>query len=268
MSNIKLKGETSGESIIKAPAEAGSDTTITLPKASIDFSTAGSDGQFLKTDGAGTLSFASVASPAVTALNNATANELVTVGSTTTELDGEANLTFDGNDLTLGDGNLVVASGHGINFSSTADSGGTMENELFDDYEEGTWDPVLYSTGGGDDFGYNSRQGFYTKIGRMVHYYMNMQWTKGSGVSAGIIQCKGYPFTTKNTIGGYYYIGSNMELGGLDGDRPFVLVNANGNNVVSHYNTGGATGLTGFAYVEDVGSSGSSWFSLTVFVSV
>jgi len=38
---------------------------------------------------------------AVTALNNATANELVTVGSTTTELDAEANLTFDGSDLTL-----------------------------------------------------------------------------------------------------------------------------------------------------------------------
>ena len=41
-----------------------------------------------------------VSSP-ITALNNATANELVTVGSTTTELDSEANLTFDGTDLKL-----------------------------------------------------------------------------------------------------------------------------------------------------------------------
>ena len=40
-------------------------------------------------------------SGAVTALNNATANELVTVGATTTELDAEANLTFDGTDLKL-----------------------------------------------------------------------------------------------------------------------------------------------------------------------
>ena len=38
---------------------------------------------------------------AVTALNNATANELVTVGSTTTELDAEANLTFDGTDMQM-----------------------------------------------------------------------------------------------------------------------------------------------------------------------
>ena len=31
-----------------------------------------------------------------TTINNATANELVTVAATTTELDAEANLTFDG----------------------------------------------------------------------------------------------------------------------------------------------------------------------------
>jgi hypothetical protein len=37
----------------------------------------------------------------VTAINNATANELVTIGSTTTELDAEANLTFDGSTLTV-----------------------------------------------------------------------------------------------------------------------------------------------------------------------
>jgi len=58
----------------------------------------GSANQQLTTDGSGTLSWA--AGGAVTALNNATDNELVTVGSTTTELDAEANLTFDGSTLT------------------------------------------------------------------------------------------------------------------------------------------------------------------------
>ena len=37
----------------------------------------------------------------ITALNNQAANRLVTIGATTTELDGEANLTFDGEDLTI-----------------------------------------------------------------------------------------------------------------------------------------------------------------------
>ena len=41
-----------------------------------------------------------VSSP-ITALNSATANELVTVGSTTTELDAENNLTFDGSELSV-----------------------------------------------------------------------------------------------------------------------------------------------------------------------
>jgi len=53
----------------------------------------GSDGEYLKL-ASGVPSWASVSSAAVTALNSATANELVTVGSTTTELDAETNLTY------------------------------------------------------------------------------------------------------------------------------------------------------------------------------
>ena len=49
----------------------------------------------------------SLTSTAITALNNATANELVTVGATTTELDAEANLTFDGTTLAV-TGNITV----------------------------------------------------------------------------------------------------------------------------------------------------------------
>jgi len=48
-----------------------------------------------------------LASVAVTAINNATANELVTIGATTTELDAEANLTFDGSTLAV-TGNITV----------------------------------------------------------------------------------------------------------------------------------------------------------------
>ena len=62
----------------------------------------GSDGQVLTSGGAGAAVAWEDAGGAVTALNNATANELVTVGSTTTELDAEANLTFDGNALVVG----------------------------------------------------------------------------------------------------------------------------------------------------------------------
>ena len=49
----------------------------------------------------------SLSSLAVTALNSPTANELVTVGTTTTELDAETNLTFDGTTLAV-TGNITV----------------------------------------------------------------------------------------------------------------------------------------------------------------
>ena len=61
MSNIKLKTP-DGSNDVTLSAANGGDVVVTLPKASIDLSTAGSDGQFLKTDGAGTLSFADVSS--------------------------------------------------------------------------------------------------------------------------------------------------------------------------------------------------------------
>jgi len=61
----------------------------------------GTDGQVLTSGGAGAaVAWETITAAAVTALNNATANELVTVGATTTELDAEANLTFDGTTLT------------------------------------------------------------------------------------------------------------------------------------------------------------------------
>ena len=48
-----------------------------------------------------------LSSLAVTAMNNATANEILTVGATTTELDAETNLTFDGSTLAV-TGNITV----------------------------------------------------------------------------------------------------------------------------------------------------------------
>ena len=54
-----------------------------------------------------TLGDGSTLNTGVTAVNNATANELVTIGATTTELDAEANLTFDGATLTV-TGNITV----------------------------------------------------------------------------------------------------------------------------------------------------------------
>ena len=54
-----------------------------------------------------------LSSLAVTALNGATANELVTVAATTTELDAESGLTFDGSTLAV-NGNVTIANAGNI----------------------------------------------------------------------------------------------------------------------------------------------------------
>ena len=126
---------------IASPASLGGDRTITLPDANVDLTEVNTmpianldiDGGtdigaaitdsdlFIIDDGAGGTNRKTAASrlktyigtSPVTALNNATANELVTVGSTTTELDAEANLTFDGAQLSIldsdaGTDNLLI----------------------------------------------------------------------------------------------------------------------------------------------------------------
>ena len=68
-------------------------------------------------------------------------------------------------DVEIVDGNLKVASGHGIDFSATSDGSGTDSSELLDDYEEGTWTPT-FPAGGTVGTIYQAE---YTKIGRMVY---------------------------------------------------------------------------------------------------
>jgi len=77
----------------------------------------GSDGQVLTSTGSG-VAWENASSGAVSAINNATANELVTIGSTTTELDAEANLVFDGTNLGIG----TASPSTNLHIYSTADN--------------------------------------------------------------------------------------------------------------------------------------------------
>ena len=54
----------------------------------------------------------------------------------------------DNGNVSIPNGNLIMASGNGIDFSATGDGSGTMSSELLDDYEEGTFEPTFTSTAG------------------------------------------------------------------------------------------------------------------------
>jgi hypothetical protein len=103
-------------------------------------------------------------------------------------LDASQYATF-ANGIALTDGNLVVASGHGIDFSATAGSG---TSELLDDYEEGAWTPVTSS----GSWTVNSAD--YTKVGNMVTCRFKI--TATATISA--VDFTGLPFTVASESAG------------------------------------------------------------------
>jgi hypothetical protein len=136
-----------------------------------------------------TTRFASIVAENIDGNNNITLSFLTSSGDTPSAaltLNEDRTATF-ANGITLTDGNLVVASGHGIDFSATAGSG---TSELLDDYEEGTWSP---SFSGAGTPSYNSQFGRYTKIGRVVYCTIAIRATSVSGASN--IEIAGLPFT-------------------------------------------------------------------------
>ena len=75
-------------------------------------------------------------------------------------------------------------------------NGDTAAANALNDYEEGTWSPVL---GGGTTTGTQSGTvtGFYRKIGTIVHCHINFSQWSNSGMS-GNMMLYGLPFTVAN----------------------------------------------------------------------
>mgnify|MGYP001414792924 FL=1 len=100
-------------------------------------------------------------------------------------------VTASGN-ITSSDGNIVIgASGNGIDFSATS---GTGTSELFDDYEEGTWTPVI--SDGTNNGTSNVSVGTYTKTGNHVHVQGRVRLSSLGSVS-GSVRLTGLPFNSK-----------------------------------------------------------------------
>jgi hypothetical protein len=127
----------------------------------------------------------------------------------------EANLRLSGG------GNVIMNSGSGIDFSATS---GTGTSELFDDYEEGSWQPVI----GGVN---TTSIAYYTKIGRVV--YLHMDITSGGGASSAS-DITGLPYTPAIMHGGIQVVydsvsASSGGLGGyIDTSSPRITIRGNG----------------------------------------
>lgn len=141
-----------------------------------------------------------------------------------TKQNSVANLTagraISATELTLTTGNLIVASGQGVDFSATASGSGTMTSELLADYEEGTWTP---STAYATFVGAASSSGTYTKIGRQVTICGTIAGTTSVTVGAsGILTDT--PFSTAALGGiGSMAASSNTASGVIRATGPFIV---------------------------------------------
>jgi hypothetical protein len=109
-----------------------------------------------------------------------------------------AGRAISATELTLTTGNLIVASGQGIDFSATPNTG---TSELLDDYEEGTWSPVYAMTG--TNFAaitMSATNAKYTKVGNLVHVeaYIKTDNLDVTGAT-GFVKVTGLPFTTASS---------------------------------------------------------------------
>jgi hypothetical protein len=95
--------------------------------------------------------------------------------------------------LQAGGGNV------GIGTSSPTDNGLTFNGDTaaanaLDDYEEGTWTPVMVGSTTAGTGTYDQQVGKYTKIGNVVRVNFSIQWTAHTGTGATVIT--GLPFAS------------------------------------------------------------------------
>ena len=150
-------------------------------------------------------------------LSGSTNNTIVTVTGSDAMI-GEANLTFDGTDLTVGTGNVVIGTaGKGIDFSAQANPAGGMTSELLDHYEEGTWTPTLedQSQSPSESQTAMGDKGLYVKIVKMVSVIFEIQQTSlGSLTTSEAAYIGGLPFVNNNSSegGGAITVGGELAI--------------------------------------------------------
>ena len=142
---------------------------------------------------------------------------------TLSTVSGSGNLTVSNNIAGAGtiSGTNITASGTlGVTGLITASGGmavgGTGAANTLDDYEEGTYTPVLYSNG--CTFSYSVQLGSYVKIGNLVYLQFNITLSNRTGTLSNTVFMDNIPFNTKNVDNSLYsggHIGHyfNVNLG-------------------------------------------------------
>jgi len=138
----------------------------------------------------------------------------------------------------------IYGNGNAI-FSGSVSIGGTAAANTIDEYEEGTWTPVIRGGTSAGSTTHTFQQATYTKIGRLVHVRVYVQWNAATGF--GPIHLGGLP----------YNISSHQSYGG-PAINYWHLIGQAGNGVSSLWGIG-----SDHCYFYNMGSSSATGINLT-----
>ena len=97
-----------------------------------------------------------------------------------------------GANVTITNGDVVIGTnGHGVDFGATA--GTNADNTRLDDYERGGFNPTVAGTSAAGTVGYSQQGGYYIKIGRIVHVWVDLTISSASGMT-GVFSIQNLPF--------------------------------------------------------------------------
>lgn len=176
------------------------------------------------------------------------------------------------NGLTLTDGNLTFANGHGVDFSATSNSSGSMSTELLDNYEEGTFTPIMRTASSANEPTYatDGQAGAYTRIGRKVTVNGYVNISSATNLGSSTVAIGGFPYTIGDTVAhtGVEASGGYTIIQGI-GASTFVALGAVANtNYAYMYRASGTsfTDTTGFTK-SNIDNDFNCRFSLTYFTA-
>jgi len=141
--------------------------------------------------------------------------------------------------------------------------GGNGAANTLDDYEEGTWTPVIKSGSGTIAYS-GGMTATYIKIGKQVHVQMNLAGGTTSGSAGSTATIEGLPFQAAG--GNYRTTGSHIFFysSGLrfSANNTTVHINASASKIAPYYQTSGTGGYTP-ANISAVGSGSYVFLSAT-----
>src|SRR3990172_8442501 len=131
-------------------------------------------------------------------------------------------------------GQLIILGGNAAEIA--ANWTGPTDRRFFigsTDYQEGEWVPALKFGGASTGMVYSVQEGFYTKVGKLVHITLNILLTS-PGSSVGDATIEDLPFVAGQTAAAQLAFYANLS--GVSSRTPICRIDASGTTIILAWN--------------------------------